>query len=124
MKTDLLAVVAKARAFAERVVAVPADGGVSPLGRVLSVEPLVDDSYLILVLSGATAATDQVVVKRRIFSPRVQTSTSVGADYLLVAGDRILASGQQRSSVTYYGRLGRGGAYWKRARRLEDVSLQ
>ncbi|WP_076264142.1 hypothetical protein [Intrasporangium flavum] len=106
----------KARAFAERVTAPPTGAQDSPLAVALSVEPLTapDDTPLVLVVGAGTAETYQMVVKRRLFAPRVQSSTSVEVDFFLVKGDVVLAAGHHRAGSSVHARIGGGGSTWNK----------
>lgn len=114
--TDLVAVLGKARAFAERVTAAPQTNGTSVLAKALSIEPAAAEGSkaLVLCLQGGTAETNQIVVRRRIRWPRLQTSTSVEVDYLMVSAENGRAwGGHATASVTYAGVVNHKGADWK-----------
>jgi len=116
LRTRLAAVVEKAHAFALRITTTPtgATGAQdSPLAVALSVEPLTTDkAALVLVVGGGKAETHQMVVKRRILAPTVQTSTSVEVDYFLVQGDSVLAAGHAQASSSVHGRIKGSGSTW------------
>lgn len=59
----------------------------------------------VLLLGGAKAEANQVVVTRRILAPRVHISTSVEAQYLLVQGTSVLAAGHLTDSAAYTTKL-------------------
>lgn len=122
--TDLTAILEKARAFADRVVKAPDTGGPSLLSRALSVEPLAakDSPFVVLVVGAGKAETYQVVVKRRILFPRIQTSTSVAVDFLLVDGQHIVAGGHKTGAATYAGKISGSGAKWDEVTDLEPVA--
>lgn len=120
--TDLTAILEKARTFADRVVKAPDTGGPSLLSKALSVEPLATRaSSLVLVVGAGKAETYQVAVKRRILFPRIQTSTSVSVDFLLVEGRHIVAGGHETGAVTYAGKISGSGAKWDEVTDLEPT---
>ena len=114
VQTDLLAVLAKAREFADRVTKASDGRGPSALAKAVAAEPLADtaDTTCVLVIGGAKAETYQTLVKRRIFWPRIQTSTSVEVDYLLVHGEDVRAGGHRTASLAFAGHFGGSGAKW------------
>ncbi len=116
-QTDLTAVVQKLRAFSERITKVSAAGEDSPLTAALSVEPLSSGTgnLYVLVVGGAKAETYQVVVKRRILAPRLQVSTAIEVDYLLVRGEQLVAAGHATASAAYRGKISASGATWKKS---------
>lgn len=119
-KTALQAAVAKAKAFADRVSTAPAETGVSPLASAYSVEPLAakDADRYVLLLGGATAEANQVVVTRRLLAPRLHVSTSVEAHYLLLGDDGVIAGGRSSASAAYAAKITRSGADWVKIERL------
>lgn len=119
-RNALLAVTTKARAFAERVTEVPEPTGDSLLAVALSVEHLCepDNASAVLVVGGARAETNQLLITRRIFSPRLQVSTTVEVDYALLADARILASGHVGDSVSYFAKITPRGAQWTEVKPL------
>lgn len=120
IRTALTAMLEKARAFAERVTKTPAAGGPSALAQAVSVEPLCAGSdFCVLILGGARAETYQVVVKRRLWFPRIETSTSVEIDYLLVCDQNVVAGGHQTASAAYAGTINGDGAAWNAVKRFE-----
>ncbi len=120
--TDLTALLEKARAFAERVTKAADDGGPGALARAVSVEPLATAEGLhVLVLGGAKAETYQTVVKRRVFYPRVQVSTSVEVDYLLIEGEHVVLAGHATSSAAYAGVIRGRGPRWRRMKAMAEL---
>ncbi|WP_158296523.1 hypothetical protein [Nocardioides albidus] len=112
-RTDLAAVLAKARAFAVRVSATPSSGGASLLAQAVAVEHLASGERRVLVVGGARSEAHQVVVKRRLRTPRLQTGVSVGFDYLLVQGQGVIAAGHATAAVAYVARLDGSRAEWR-----------
>lgn len=120
VRTALTAMLEKARAFAERVTKTPDTGGPSALAQAVSVEPLsAAGDFCVLVLGGAKAETYQAVVKRRIRFPRIQTSTTVEVDYLLVCDQNVVAGGHQTASAAYAGTIDGDDAEWKAVKKFE-----
>jgi hypothetical protein len=116
VSTDLVALLAKARSFADRITTLPETGGPSALARAVAIEPLTvtDDKVLVLCLAGGKAETNQMVVKRRIWWPRIQTSTAVEVDYLLVSTlDGQVWGGHAAAAVTNEGVINGKGLDWK-----------
>ncbi len=123
-KSALQAAAAKAKAFADRVSAVSPETGSSPLTTAYSIEPLATKSQhrRVLLLGGATAEANQVVVTRRLLAPRVHVSTSVEAHYLLLDDDGVVAAGRSSASAAYAARITRWGAGWSRIQGLTGPS--
>lgn len=125
-RTRLTAVVEKAAAFAARIVKVSDTKGVSPLEQALAVEAMASstngDTPLILIIPAAVAETSQLVIKRRIFAPRFQTSTSVQVMYFLVQGENIYASGLASKSISFRGKITRFAAKWSKAKPLDQLN--
>ncbi|WP_323095394.1 hypothetical protein [Intrasporangium sp. YIM S08009] len=112
-RTRLTAVVQKARAFAERITTTAAGTQDSPLAVALSVEPLTTGTDpLVLVVGAGKAETYQMIVKRRLFAPRIQTSTSVEVDFFLVKGDQVLTAGHHQASSSIHGLIAAEGSRW------------
>lgn len=124
-RNALLAVMTKARTFAERVTKVAEATGDSLLAVALSVEQLCepDNASAVLVVGGARAETNQLLITRRIFSPRLQVSTTVEVDYALLADGRILASGHVGDSVSYFAKITPRGAQWTEVKPLKGSPI-
>lgn len=122
-RDDLNAVVQKALAFAERVTKVSDKTGESPLTLAFSVEPLTaQQPPHVLVLEGAKAECQQLLIKRRVFAPRLQVSAAVGVDYFLVRGEGLLACGHASAAASYHGKITGGGASWQGVAALGSAS--
>ena len=121
-KTNLEAAAGKAKAFADRVSTVSADTGASPLTSAYSVEPLATakSDRCILLLGGARAEANQVVVTRRILAPRLHVSTSLEVQYLLFDDTQILAAGRSTGSAAYAAKITHTSADWVRIKALGD----
>ncbi len=105
-RTRLGAVVLKARAFTERVTTVSEGTGESPLTAAYAIEPLSSGGadVWVLVLGPAKTETYQMVVSRRILSPRLHVSTGVEVDYVLLKGPGVCAAGHATASAAYWER--------------------
>lgn len=112
--SDLVAVMEKTRVFLAGLTEKPESGGPGLLARALHLEPLTaDDNSCVLVLGDAKAETYQAVVKRRLLAPRLQTSTSVEVDYLLIKDAQVVAAGHHSESVSYAAVIKGSGPNWK-----------
>lgn len=115
----LSATATKVKAFADRISTVSA-GGESPLMAAYSIEPLTAGAGApsVLVLAGAKAETFQMLIKRRIFAPRLQVSTTIEVDYFLVKGVDVITSNHATASVSHHGLITRRGSSWKTVENL------
>ncbi len=116
-RTRLTATVAKVKAFADRVSAPAADKvGPSALMAGYAIEPVsqADDNQWVLVIGPARAETFQMVVTRRLLSPRLHISTGVEVDYVLLHGARVRRAGHATSSAAYTAKLKGNKPDWSR----------
>lgn len=123
---SLAGAVAKAKAFADRITAVSDKTGTSPLMAAYAVEPLgaSPNDWFVLVLDAAKVESYQMVVKRRVFAPRVQISTSVTVEFFLLNKDGVVAAGRPTASAAFVAKIARkGAAKWKSLDTFGDPTL-
>ncbi|MBM6402281.1 hypothetical protein [Phycicoccus sonneratiae] len=115
-RTRLAAVVAKVRAFADRVGTASAGAGPSALAAAYAIEPLgrAGTGAWVLVVGPARAETHQVVVTRRLFSPRLHLSTGVEVDYVLLQGDTVRRADHATASAAFSAKLKGNAPDWSR----------
>lgn len=121
-RAGLTAVVEKTRAFSERITTAPSSGGVSTLASAIAVEAIAtaakDSAPSVLVVGPGKVESNQLVVARRIFHPRLQVSVALSVDYFLVRGDLLLAAGRAGRGVSYMGVVKGDGVEWKPATQI------
>ncbi len=115
-RTRLEATVGKVKAFADRVSAPAPDKGPSALMAAYAIEPVsqAGDNPWVLVIGPAKAETYQMMVSRRLFSPRLHISTGVEVDYVLLHGARVRRAGHATASAAYSAKLKGNKPDWSR----------
>lgn len=88
----------------------------SPVQRAYRIQPLLAalDTGFLLVLPAADVSSDQVVLKRRILSPRIIVSGYCRQTFLLLEAGKVVAAGGSSGRAAFVARLGWFGVRWDR----------
>ncbi|TYL53168.1 hypothetical protein [Agromyces mariniharenae] len=110
MKTRVAALRTRIEALVARVTTVPVGNNLAPLTEaiILSTSAIADAKTSVLIVPPAKAYTDQVVVKRRIFSPRVSVSTYLELPFVLLQTGQVKWAGTSAARTGYTALFKRG----------------
>ncbi len=113
IKAKLGADVGKAKAFVDRINTASSTTGQSPLSTAASIEPIFEPAgWHVLIVGDGKAESVQVLVKRRLLAPRLQTTTTVGLDFYLLKEGNVVAAGHKYSSSAYRTTITKEDGLW------------